>query len=285
MMRDIGRNLMQHISFRLICIVLFFQTNTVFASDTIGPIKILEHQYECHVNSGYINYASLDNLYADNVYSGGNAIYEITFGIHSKIHVETAAMFSIFERKPKSLTIDPTIISSDDRLNAINHLHFELNNSCRFLLFKNRSQCINFYISGDWLTTGDYIINNFMDPELLISSICPGCYVEYDSKGLLLYTQLKSPLLSYTCRNNYSFSRSSDYEEFNAFDFLMENSRIQFPNSLFAFFIHAGCRLTLSKHVGMQLEYHFRYLKDSEPRILKAITSIYSVGFFYRVTR
>lgn len=271
--------------FWCVCIVLLIQTDIVFSGDTSGLRTDFRFQNDYQINSGYINYASLDNLYSDNVYSGGNIFYELAVGIRAKIFVQTSAKFAIFDRKPKSLAIDPEIIPPENRLSRINHLHFELDNSYRFQVFRDKFFNVNFYISGNWFTSGDYIINDYMDPELLLSSISPGSYVEYNSKVFLIYVQLFSPLISYTCRNNYSFSRASDYEEFGPSDFMKENSHIQFPNTLSGFFVNSGCKLNVSKHIGMQLEYHFRYLKDSDPRILKAITSIYSIGLFYRVTR
>jgi hypothetical protein len=276
---------MQRGSFWVVYMILIFSTNAAFASDTTAPVNLHEHHYEFNLNSGYFDYASLDNLYADNVFSGGNAFWGITCDIRAKIYVKTSASLSIFKRNPKSLTIDSTIFFSDDRLKTIKHLHFELDNSYRFQVFKNRFRYVKFYITGDWFTSGDYVMNDYMDPELLMSSISPGCYIEYESKWLQVYTQLLSPLLSYTCRNSYSFARSSDYEEFGPSDFMREYSRIQFPNSLVGILFHSGCKLTLSKNVGMNIEYHFRYLRNSEPRILKVVTGIYSVGLYYKVTR
>jgi hypothetical protein len=276
---------MQHDSLWLVFIALFLKASVTFASDTIGTIRTHGSQYEYHINSGYINYASLDALFSDNVYSGGNLFYEIAFDIRNKILVQTSVRFSIFDRKPKSLTIDSTIVSPDSRFSSINHLHFELDNIYGFPVFKDRFRNLKLYISGSWFTSCDYVINDFMNPELLLSSIAPGFYGEYCSKKLLFYLRFSSPLLSYTCRNNYSFSRVSDYEEFGPYDFLKENSRIQFPNSIFGVFTQFGCQLRLSNHIDVLLEYHFRYLKDTEPRLLKSITSIYSIGFLYRVVK
>lgn len=276
---------MQYGSLRLVYIALFLRASTIFASDTIGPIRTHGVQYDYQINSGYINYASLDALFSDNVYSGGNLFYEIAFGIRNKILIQTFAGFSVFDRKPKSLKLYSTINPPESRFNTINHLHFELDNSYNFQVFKDRFNNIKLYISGNWFTIGDYVINDFMDPELLLSSIAPGFYGEYRSIKFLFYIRFSSPLLSYTCRNNYSFSRASDYEEYGPSDFLKENSRIQFPNSIVGFFMQSGCELRLSTHIDVLLEYHLRYLKDTEPRLLKSITSIYSVGFLYRVVK
>ena len=277
---------MRHSLLLLVYALLSLQECAIAAHDTICLNKMHTAQYEYQVHSGYFNYASLDNLFSDNVYSGGNLFYEIAFDMRKNILVQTSVNFSIFDRKPKSLTLYPSIVSSDSRLNRIHQLHFELENSYSFPILKGRFANVNLYITGNWFTSGDYVLDdNSMNPELLVSSIAPGLYGEYYLKALLLYTHLSSTLISYTCRNNYSNYRYADYEEYGPSDFFRENSHIQFPNSLGAFLTNTGCKVNLTNRFGVQIEYHFRYLYDSEPRILKSITSIYSLGLFYRVSK
>jgi hypothetical protein len=276
---------MRHCLILIVFALLSLQVFEIAADDTVCLNKMHNEQYEYQINSGYMNYASLDDLFSNNVYSGGNLFYEAAFGIRRNIFIQTSAKFSIFDRKPKSLTLYPSIISSDSRFNIINHLHFELDNTYRFQVLKDRFNNLNLYISGSWFTSGDYVLNDYMNPELLLSSIAPGFYGEWYFKPLLSYIQISSLWVTYTCRNNYTVSRGLGYKEFGPLEFLKQNSRIQFPNSLCAIFLNYGCKINVSKRFGTQLEYHFRYLNDSEPRILTSLTSIYSVGLFYRISK
>ena len=197
--------------------------------------------------------------------------------------VHTAVKFSIFDRVPKSLEIDPSIAAAlDSRLVNINQLHLEMENIYRFRILQSNSKNTTIYFSANWCTLADWVINDHMNPELIISSIAPGFYYEYNMKNIQLYIQFSSSLLSYTCRNSYSFARSDNRETYGSFDFIGDNSHIQFPNSLITCFTYAGLNIKVSKHWGINAEYYFRYMNDTEPRTLKSITNICSIGISYK---
>jgi hypothetical protein len=266
-------------------ISLPWSTSAFNTKDTICSGGSFKSQQEYQLNSGYFNYASLDNLYSDNVYAGGNLFYGIAFGTRKKILTHTSVKFSILNRNPRSLSISPGIVS-DSRFVKINHLHFELDNIYRFQVWKGKFDNLKLYISGNWFTSGDFVINDHIQvPELFLSSIAPGAYAEYGYKSSLFYIQLSSSLISYTCRSSYSLSVVQDFEKFDNVAFTKDNSRIQFPNSLFTFFANAGWKVNIFNRFGMQMEYHFRYLYDSKPRILKSVTGIYSIGLVYTITK
>jgi hypothetical protein len=197
------------------------------------------------------------------------------------IYIQTSAALSIFDRKPKSLSIDPSVIYLNDRFTTIQHLHFEIDNSYRFQILKGNISNLKLYLTGSWFTVGDYIINENMNPELLSSSISPGVYSEYTLKKLLVYLRFSLPLVSFTCRSAYSFARSESYEEFGPIEFLKEYSNLQLPNSLSIICASVGGQKILSNHIGIQAYYSFRYVNNSEPRVLKSISSTYSFGLFY----
>lgn len=278
--KHIYRTIYLQLLIPIICLFMF--ENKIYAYNTPFDFDTCQiRQNSILINSGYFNYASIDNLFSDNVYSGGNLFYGLKYDSKKINLIHSAIKFSIFDRVPKSLQIDPSLATADSRFVNIKQFHFEMENIYRYKVLDSKSKYANIYFSTNWCTLADWVMNDQMNPELIISSIAPGFYYEYNIKNIKLYIQFSTSLLSYTCRNSYSFSRSDDNETYGSIDFLKDNSHIQFPNTLITYLTNAGFNINISKHWGINGEYYFRYITDSEPRVLKSVTNICSIGLTY----
>ena len=229
-------------------------------------------------STGYFNYASVDKLFADQIYSGSGPIIGVSIYKQKKFIQQINFRFASLHRTPKDIVIQKYIVDSDSRLKRINHLHLEVDAFYLFPIRKYSSE--NFTVSYliNWFTSIDLIKNNNMMPEQLLSSIAPGLNVEYSREKHRLEGRLSTALISYTCRANYSNVIQQDFEKLNYRQFIQSNSRVQFPGSLQSLFAGINYEYGFSKRTKGTVYYHFCYLHNSKPRPLWAVTGFYGLG-------
>jgi hypothetical protein len=232
-------------------------------------------------STGYFNYASIDKLFADQIYSGGGPFLGISIGKQKKFFRQTAFRFASFSRTPKNMVLHEYIVDSDSHLARINHLHLEVDALYLFPIRKYSTEYITLSFLVNWFTSIDLTMNNNMMPEQLLSSIAPGLHVEYSREKHRLEGRLSTALISYTCRANYSNVIQQDYEKLNIPKFIKTNSRVQFPGSLQNLLAGINYEYDFSDRTQGTVYYHFRYLHNSKPRPLSVVTGIYGFGITF----
>lgn len=232
-------------------------------------------------STGYFNYASVDKLFADQIYSGGGPFLGISIGKQKKFLRQTTFRFASFSRTPKDMVLHENIVDPDSRLARINHLHLEMDAFYLFPIRKYSTGNITVSFLINWFTSIDLAMNNNMMPEQLLSSIAPGLHVEYSREKHRIEGRLSTALISYTCRANYSNVIQQDYEKLNILKFIKTNSRVQFPGSLQSLFAGINYDYAFSERTQGTVYYHFRYLHNSNPRPLSVVTGIYGFGITF----
>lgn len=232
-------------------------------------------------SSGYFNYASVDKLFADQIYSGGGPFLGISIGKQKKFIRQTTFRFASFSRTPKDMVLYENIVDPDSRLARINHLHLEVDAIYLFPIrkFSSGNLALSFLIN--WFTSIDLTMNNSMMPEQLLSSIAPGLHVKYSLEKHRFEGHLSTALISYTCRANYSNVIQQDYEKLNIPKFIKTNSRVQFPGSLQSLFAVLNYEYAFTERTKGTVYYHFRCLHNSKPRPLSFVTGIYGFGITF----
>lgn len=229
-------------------------------------------------STGYFNYASVDKLFADQIYSGGAPFLGISIGKQKKFFRQTTFRFASFSRTPKDMVLHENIVDPDSRLARINHLHLEADAFYLIPIRKYSTGNISVSFLINWFTSIDLAMNNNMMPEQLLSSIALGLHVEYSREKHRFEGRLSTALISYTCRANYSNVIQQDYEKLNIPKFIKTNSRVQFPGSLQSLLAGVNYEYDFSDRTQGRIYYHFRYLHNSKPRPLSVVTGIYGFG-------
>lgn len=233
------------------------------------------------VSSGYFNYASVDKLFASQMYSGGNIFFGVNNAKQKKIKMQTHFRFAFMKRYPDNLDVNQTTVSSDNHLRQKDHLHFEVDDFYFFPIpkFSQGSFEINFLLN--WFTSIDLTLNNRMMPEQLLSTAAPGLQLIYGLDNHRFEGRFSTAIISYTCRTNYSNVMIQDYEKFSIWQFVKFNSRIQLPNTLQTFFAGFDYQYKFSNKLSGNVYYNFRYLNNFRPRQLSSVTGIYGIGLIY----
>jgi hypothetical protein len=232
-------------------------------------------------STGYFNYASVDKLFADQIYSGGGPFLGISIAKQKKFIRQTTFRFASFSRTPKDMVLHENIVDPESRLARINHLHLEADAFYLFPIRKYSTGNITAIFLINWFTSIDLTMNNNMMPEQLLSSVAPGLHVEYDRERHRVEGRLSTALTSYTCRANYSNVIQQDYEKLNILKFLQSNSRVQFPGSLQSLFAGLNYEYAFTERTKGTVYYHLRYLHNSKPRPLSVVTGIYGFGITF----
>ncbi|MFO7370961.1 MAG: hypothetical protein R6X09_11900 [Bacteroidales bacterium] len=233
------------------------------------------------IETGLINYASIDELYTNQVYPGTGFITTIGFEKRKRILSSTSLGFSLFKRYPDGNKENEYPLETDNRLRVIKHLHFEASSFHCFHLITIRKS-LPIYAALNWFTSADLVTNYGMTPELLLSTLAPGIYSEYVWRRHLVGFSFTTSLLSYTCRSNYSNVIAQDFEKYEKWDFIRSNSRIQGIRSLQSVFLNLLYTNQLSDKLCINASYNFRYINDAIPRNLRLVSGIYQVGITYK---
>lgn len=269
---------MKYYTIGIICL-LIFSVHSINASNRKD--SVLNNQRSVFLKSGMYRYASIDELYAMHVYSGQGLLWSVGIEKQKKWLTSTTLNFSMFDRYPIGLSVHESTVGNDHRLRVINNLHFDVNDS--YCLPINLTiQNLKAFLAINWFTSFDLIMNQGMLPELLLSTIAPGVYIEYRIKKHCLNGSLSSSLVSYTCRNNYSNIIIQDFEQLSFFDFIIMNSRIQLPNSLQSAFMQFNYSYDLGEKWSLMAGYNFRYIHNSVPRTMKSVSGNYNLGIAYK---
>jgi hypothetical protein len=234
-------------------------------------------------STGYFNYASVDKLFSDQIYSGGAPFLGISIGKQKKFFRQTTFRFARFSRTPKDMVLHENMVDMDSRLARINHLHLEADAFYLIPIRKYSTENITVSFLLNWFTSVDLTMNNNMMPEQLLSSIAPGLHVKYSREKHRIEGRLSTALTSYTCRANYSNMIQQDYEKLNILKFLQSNSRVQFPGTLQSLFAGINYDYAFSERTQGTVYYHFRYLHNSRPRPLSVVTGIYGFGITFNI--
>jgi len=235
------------------------------------------------VNAGYYNLGSIDELYSHTLYSGANVAYGLKFidGNNRKNH-QLAFRYATIERTPKNVVLDASLFPVDDFNLLKRSFLFEAFDAYRFIIDKASVGTFRLYATGSWFTTVNINTNAKSLPELIESGLGAGLYGEKNLNKHKLRAEFAVPLITWTVRNNYSLSMTQNYEKQSKLAFIVQNSQLQFPNSLLAIFSTVGYEYALSNHFNIEGEYHFRYMLNTSPRPLRSVAGIYSLGLTYQ---
>ncbi|MBN1143445.1 MAG: hypothetical protein JXA72_03445 [Bacteroidales bacterium] len=233
------------------------------------------------LETGIFKYASVDEIYTNQIYPGTGFITTIGFENRRRVLSSTTMGFSLLKRYPDGNKNNEYPLEADNRLRVIKHLHFEASSFHCFHLFTIRKS-LPIYAALNWFTTADLVTNYGMTPELLLSTMAPGIYSEYVWRRHLVSFSFTTSVLSYTCRSNYSNVIAQDFEKYEKWDFIRSNSRIQGINSFRSVFLNLLYTYQLSDKFCMNASYNFRYINDAIPRNLRLVTGIYQLGLTYK---
>lgn len=257
--------------------VSFFLLSFMWGSVIAGSDSTILRKHAITVNSGYITLSSIDELYSFQKYPGGNIFAGISYtyaagkNIH---HISTA--FSSVRRTPEIPATPSYVQFYESRYKAIYSFYFDLNYS---FLRKVNKRNPAIYISGNLLN--HFNMSHDGNPEIYYTSIGAGFYINYAYKRHNIGVASSFPLFSFVLRNNYHTSSAQD-EVSSGFEYVKENGRFCFPNRLFFINAQASYSYTLSQRFNLGFQYGFRYISDLEPRKLKAVSGLYSVGLTYK---
>lgn len=233
------------------------------------------------VETGLFRYASVDEIYTNQIYPGTGIITTIGYVNRKKIISFYQLGFSYLKRYPDGNKNEDYPLDKDNRLRVIKHLHVEASSlHCFHLITIKKS--IPVYAALNWITAADLVTNYSMTPELLMSTLAPGFYSEYKWRKHWLHCSFTTSVLSYTCRSNYSNVIAQDYEKYKTWDFVKTNSHIQGINSLQSIFFNLSYSYYLNNRLNMTAGYQFRYIHNAIPRNLELVTGIYQVGLTYK---
>ncbi len=233
------------------------------------------------VETGLFKYASVDEIYTNQIYPGTGLITTVGFENHKKILSKYRLGFSYLKRYPDGNKNNDYPVETDDRLRVIEHMHIEASTFHCLHLFTIK-KTIPIYAALDWFTSADLVANYSMTPELLLSTLAPGLYSEYKRRRHLVHCSLTTSVLSYTCRSNYSNVVAQDYERYEGWDFIRSNSRIQGFNSFQSVFFNLSYSYQLNNKLYTEAGYSFRYISDAIPRNLSVVTGLYQIGLIYK---
>jgi hypothetical protein len=259
-------------------LLLTFWIQSSFANPSADTV--FSYPRTISLQTGYINYGSIDELYSTDIYSGGGMLWSIGFEKKKKVYSRTGFNFSLFNRYPKNTLIDDRVAPENHRFKVINHLHLDISDRY-FFPIKIQSERIELYALLQWFTSIDIIRNQSMMPELLLSSLAPGVFAEYSYGKHSIDASAATSLISYTCRSNYSNFLVQDYEKLSIWEFVKVNSRIQSPFSFRTLLLQFDYKYSLSPRWSVKTGYSFRYMHNDIPRTLKVVTGIYRTSFGY----
>ena len=230
------------------------------------------------LSTGYFNYASIDKLFAGQIYSGGGTFIGFSHANQKKFNNQTHYRFAYFDRYPDNLNLYENVVALSSRLRQINHLHFEVDHYFNMPVCKYYFK-VSFLVN--WFTSVDLTMNDNMMPEQLLSSIALGIKLEYISGTHRIDGQFSSAVVAYTCRSNYSNVITQDYEQLSNLQFIKSNSRIQLVNSLQTANVGILYLYAFSNKINGVVYYNFRFMNNAIPRQLNSVIGIYDIGFTY----
>lgn len=234
------------------------------------------------LNSGLYNYASIDELYSPAIFAGKGPAYGFKFlNGNEKKHHQLSLRLAFIERNRKSISFGTAYFSPTDFNIVKNGLFFESVDNYRFLIPDISGTTFKVFAEGTWLTTVNVTTSAGSLPELIQSGLAAGAFAEKKIKRHRLKAALSVPVITWTVRNNYSMSLTQNYEKLSKLAFIVHNSQLQFLNTLMAMNTCLEYEYNISKNFSIEGEYNFRYMNNTSPRQLKAVTGIYSVNFFY----
>jgi hypothetical protein len=108
-----------------------------------------------------------------------------------------------------------------------------------------------------------------------------GYSLEYSKHHLRV--NLATNFLAYTCRNNYGFGITQNYERLNYFKFILGNSMIQTPLSLQTILAGLSYDYDINEKLYINAHYDFRFIHNSKPRTLISSAGYYSLGIGFKL--
>lgn len=233
--------------------------------------------HEIGIYTGYLTLSSIDELYSFQKYSGGNVFGGVSYAYSSgrNIH-QIYTAFSSVRRSSQIPSLPSYVQFYESRYKGIYSACYDVNYS--FLRKMNRGNP-GIYISGHLFN--HFNMSNDGNPEIYYTSIGAGLYVTYAYKRQRIGFASSFPLFSFVLRNNYHTSTAQD-EITYGFDYVRENGRYRFPYKLFIVYAQVAYSYSLSQLFNLGMHYGFRYISGKEPRTLKSVSGLYSIGLTYK---
>ncbi|MDZ7797909.1 MAG: hypothetical protein U5N56_13145 [Candidatus Marinimicrobia bacterium] len=267
---------MNPLKYTLLILCILLVREPLWAStDKLQKHKILG------IRTGIYNLSSLDNLYSPFNYSGKALVLGLHFGTERPDrNKETRLVFSNINRDALSMAGIPSTYDPNHYLLLKNSFIFEAMDYFRFLIY-DPGQDLRFYFSALWFTTVNITTNVMGLPELVQSGIAPGVMIRKNAGRHTFRTEIHTPLLAWTVRNNYGMSSPQTFEEFSKFAFIFQNSMLQSCFSAPGIYADISYGFRLNKAFRIDANYHFRYFQNSKPITLRSTSGMYSLSIIY----
>jgi hypothetical protein len=255
----------------------FFLLSFVWGSVLAVKDSTLLRKHEIGIYTGYLSLSSIDELYSFQKYSGGNVFGGVSYAYSSgkNIH-QIYTAFSSLRRSAEKPSLPSYVQFYESRYKGIYSVCYDINYSFLRKVF-HRNPCI--YVSGHLFN--HFNMSNDGNPEIYYTSIGAGLYVTYEYKRQQIGFASSFPFFSFVLRNNYHTSSAQD-EVLSGFDYVKENGRFCFPDKLFILYAQVSYSYSLSQRFNVGMQYGFRYISDIEPRTLKSVSGLYSIGLTYK---
>jgi hypothetical protein len=273
---------MRKITLISIILILVLLPGFLFGQESSAKNRV-KNQKQIQISSGYYHLGSIDEIYSNNIYSGGNICYGLKYSFGKTPALQSTTLrYAMINRYPNQIIASDTYFTDGSRERVLQSFIFEAIYSYQYPIQLHEGSKFRLFVTGDWITTINITNNAEGVPELVRSGISPGARLDYNLKHHSFSGRFSIPFISWTVRNNYSQSMAQTYESLDKMAFVKQNSQLQFPNTFLEIATEWSYNYDLSKHFRVGCEYDFRYLYNSSPRKLYSVTGIYTAGVTYK---
>lgn len=240
--------------------------------------------------SGYLNHASIDELFIPYVFSGSTLNFSLfTRKYKSRSRIEIRTDFAHMNRKPENIVIPQyyRVLSSDS---IKSEDEFRISKTYISSITVNYLRKLKFHLlPKDEIFLGfqnnnSMIFRNYVeDIELLSFKISPGfLYLfNFDKVNRISFYSYMA-LFGLNLRKPYAGTVAQISDSFNAFDYFFENLRIDFFNNYININSRINYERSLYDRLVLNFFYDFTYVNLSYPRKLTSVSDIYGLGLYYK---
>ena len=262
------------ISSLILIVILALSFELKANPDSIAVLKTFA------LKAGIYNMASIDKTYSPFIYDGQSIVFGIGWGKEMpKRSRHTLMHYSYIKRNALSLNKIPVSYPADHFLVVRNSFIFEVMDYFRYMIYDLPEHGFDIKFSGLWFTTINVISNSGGVPELIQSGLAPGFMLRKQSGRHIFKSEVHTPLIAWTVRNNYSMSMPQTYEKLSKLAFIRQNMMLQTlisnPGVLAAF----TYSYRLSNSFTVEGNYFFRYHINRKPHDLQSASGIYTISF------
>ena len=237
------------------------RADSVLTDDQTTLKRDSKSPFGLSVRSGLARVASKNELYSYRVYKGNNIFYSLSASLN----------YEIISHKFSAYYTHINRISLDKKLESGLHL---INFSYDLIYKAYAKDNFNIYALLNSSTSAN--VTRYTNvTELVISSIAPGVYMEYNELPVIFDFRLSLPVLSLAYRDNYSISRMSSLEEYHFSD--TDAPRFESFKNMFIIEFCLGGKVKLNEDFTLGLSYDFKYVKYSYPRTLELVNPSYCI--------